>query len=186
VLYIGGDGCFKIGAFGTCIAPASDLLPQDECVKFERDLERYTKPGVRPPELKDVSMGAVLTTKIDTWQLGLILDSLLALAGPERELKSKYSAELLKLRQLLLKPNPRERITTADVVQFIINKESLAVSGRLVNDADGEPESPTGPAQQAGPQGTRSFFSGVKERWLKYINKTGTKYPVHHNFLEDG
>eukprot|EP01022_Parablepharisma_sp_SALTPOND_P026789 TRINITY_DN64920_c1_g1_i1.p1 TRINITY_DN64920_c1_g1~~TRINITY_DN64920_c1_g1_i1.p1 ORF type:complete len:928 (-),score=42.57 TRINITY_DN64920_c1_g1_i1:2399-5182(-) len=79
----------------------------------------------------------------------------------------------MNLRRLLLQPNPRERPSAVDIIHYITSKETLAVSGVLPD----ENEFSTGPsyALASGHVKTRGLMSEVAEKFMKYINKSGTK-----------
>lgn len=138
---------------------------------FDRDLVCFTRPQLRPPELSDLSKGAIVTPKADIWQLGALLNSLITVSGNASE--PKYSAQLMSLKTLMLRSNPRERPSAADVIHYITSKESLARPGMLPSD---EPDSaPAVHPMSGGKEQTRGFFSGVREKLVKYMNKTGTR-----------
>jgi len=170
-ILIGGDGCFKLGYFGSAYKITSELLAKTEVPEFEKTLNGLTKIGLRPPEFKDFSKGVIVTPKADIWQLGLLLDFLMTLGGFYKPAPSEYSLQLLNLRKILLHPNPRERPTALEVIRYIAQKDTLSVPGIIPDEA----EYSTAPGYALNQPDTRSFLSGVAEKFTKYINKTGTK-----------
>lgn len=111
----------------------------------------------------------MITSKADIWQLGLLTQSLLNLQDGYNSVQSKYSDQLMSLRQSMLKHNPRERPCAIDILHLITSKEALAAS-TLLTASPGSSKSLAGSASK-----TRGVFSSITERFMKYINKTGTK-----------
>lgn len=118
------------------------------------DISRNTTPAFRAPEQLDLYSGFPINEKVDIWALGVILYSILYEAQPfastsenginrikkgdlvlSEEMAQSYSAPLIDLLRKLLKPNPRERISSYDLVIFVEQYiSSINVNKNLMNE----------------------------------------------------
>ena len=124
-----------------------------------------------PPELRSIDSGFALTLSFDIWSLGLILRELISM-GSLTKPPTVYSAQLISLQDMMLKPNPRNRPNVDYILRYLTEKESLV--GPALPRASvglGVPLTPI-PAE---PTKSAGFMSGFSEGLSEMMNRSGTK-----------
>ena len=168
-MFIGGDGYFKLGYFGSCWCSQNELLTHEQVTQFDKEVSFYCSEKLKPPEFRDLSRGAVITSKADIWQLGILIQSLFKLEDGYNTTSYKYSECLVNLKQSMLKSSPRERPCAIDILHIIASKEALTPSSLLIGNTEVNDYSTSGIEK------TQGILSSFTEKFMKYINKTGTK-----------
>ena len=154
------DGVHKICDFGSSTTKFYEVINYNNRNEIIFDVSRNTIPSFRAPEQLDLYTGYPINEKVDVWALGLILYALLFdsklfnsrsyedsykvmnTTNTQRIVKGNivlteemvqlYSPSIIELLKSMLKPNPNDRISAAEIVTFIEkNKEKLMKVGDM-------------------------------------------------------
>lgn len=94
-------------------------MSKGEIAEFERDFAYLAKDEYKPPEINNLQNGESISTKLDVWQLGALLNELISWSS------ISYTKSLINLKEIMMKKNPSERPQIKDILQHIANIENL-------------------------------------------------------------
>ena len=97
----------KLCDFGSCTTAAGAYTSPQAIAREAENIERYTTPQYRAPEMVDLHSGVVVDHRVDLWALGCLLFKLCFLRTPFEDRGGGYCTLLATCGVLLLWTKPR-------------------------------------------------------------------------------
>lgn len=127
---MGVDGFFKLGEFGNSIILVQEQISEENILEMQKTIRYFMKTEYIPPELKTLEKMPKISTAIDIFQLGILIDQLLA---PGIAQGISYSPSIFFLKENMQNKNPDCRPNIREILREITRMKSFAPLGELAD-----------------------------------------------------